>query len=506
MSTHDYQPSRYEVASGRHSPHGLLLSPASQPPNWANYDAQTLASSLPSVHSLPPLSAALAPQGGRGRSLSEAANTRHASCNTRQGPLHDRHRSLAVPPQGARSGLNSSFTTTAGPADIEAPHRRTAIGDRRPVNAPSFSAGVPHLPAPSRHYSPTQAPFYEAGRAMSPMPVAHPGGSAHRQLHAGAGSWSGQRPDAHDRPSSGSNESANSPLYHRQESSVHTTPLHSSSHTPSPRLYGRPVGRAHHVGQVSPSLQGHRSVSYAGTTGRLRPSRSSSSLKGTQSSEETVTEDKSAGRYECEYCSKRFNRPSSLKVQSSTSLYSLDTERVPQIHVNKHTGAQRGCFSLYGPSRAVVDCNLVSSSQHFNVPFQTAVVASVSCQTCVAMHESIQMPWSIRRRKEKVPTRPVPRAPIPTLPVKRRHFRVAQDGELVSSAGTRPVVGVPVLSLGRALRMILIWKWPRKKGRRLQHSHLPSPVDPHIVSRSRTFHPMVRLLFPIWDLSIRLYL
>ena len=322
MSTHDYQPSRYEVASGGHSPHSLLLSPASQPPNWANHDAQTLASSLPSVHSLPPLSAALAPPGGRGRSLSEAANTRHISYNNRRGQLHDRHPSLAVLPQGARSGLIPSFTTTAGSADTGSPLRRLAIGDRRPVNPPSFSAGVSHLPAPSRHYSPTGAPLYEPGRATSPMPV---GGSAHRQLHAGAGSRSGQRPDAHDRPSSRSNESANSPLYHRQESLVHTTPLYASSHTPSPRLYGRPVGRAHHVGQGTPSssLQGHHSVSYAGTTGRLRPSRSSSSLKGTQSSEETVTEDKSAGRYECEYCSKRFNRPSSLKVQSPSSLYTV---------------------------------------------------------------------------------------------------------------------------------------------------------------------------------------
>lgn len=323
MSTHDYQPSRYEVASGGHSPHSLRLSPASQPPNWANHDAQTLASSLPSVHSLPPLSSALAPPGGRGRSLSEAANTHHASYSNRRGQLHDRHSSLAVPPQGVRSSLSSSFATTAGAADTEAPHHRIAIGDRRPVNAPSFSAGVSHLPAPPGHYSPKQAPFYEPGRAMSPMPVAHPGGLAYRQLHTGAGSRSGLRPDAHHRQSSRSNESANSPLYHQQEALVHGPPLHSASHTPSPRLYGRPVGRAHHVGQgsPSPSLQGHHSVSYAGTTGRLRPSRSSSSLKGTQSSEETATEDKSAGRYECDYCSKRFNRPSSLKVQSYSFLY-----------------------------------------------------------------------------------------------------------------------------------------------------------------------------------------
>lgn len=316
MSTRDYQPSRYEVASGGHSPHSLLLSPASQPPNWVNWDAQALASSLPSVHSLPPLSAAFAPPGGRGRSLSEAANTRHTSYTNRRGQLYDRHPALAVPSQGARSGLISSFATTAAPADSEAPHRRTAIGDRGPVNAPSFTAGVPYLPGPSRRCSPTQAPSYESGRAMSPMPVTHPGGSANRQPQTGARVWHGQRLDAHDRPSSQSNESANSPLYHRQESLVHAGSLHSSSRVSSPRLYGRPVGRSHHVGQgtPSPSLQGHRSVSYAGTTGRLHPSRSSSSLKGTQSSEETVTEDKSAGRYECEYCSKRFNRPSSLKV------------------------------------------------------------------------------------------------------------------------------------------------------------------------------------------------
>ena len=330
MSTRDYQPSRYEVTSGGHSPHSLLLSPASQPSNWAHHDAQALASSLPSVYSLPPLSAAIAPPGGRGRSLSEAANTRHASYINRRGQLHDRHSSLAMPSQGARSGVASLFATTAGPADTEPPHRRTAIGDRGPVNAPSFGAGTPHLPALSRQYSPTQAPFYEAGRAMSPMPVTDPSEPANRQLHAGARSWSGQRPDGHDRPSSRSNESANSALYHRQESIVHTTSFHSSSHTPSPRLYGRPVGRAHHSGQgtPSPSLQGHLSVSYAGTTGRLHPSRSPSSLQGTQSSEDTATEDKSAGRYECEYCSKRFNRPSSLKVWSSSFLHTEDTEHI----------------------------------------------------------------------------------------------------------------------------------------------------------------------------------
>jgi len=163
---------------------------------------------------------------------------------------------------------------------------------------------------------------------MSPMPVAHPGGSANRHLQAGAESWSGQRSDGHDRPFGRPKESANSP-YYRQESLMHATPHQSLSYPSSPRLYGLPVGRAHHGAQEtpSPSLQGHHPVTYAGTTGttgRLHPSRSSSSLRGTQSSEETVTEDKSAGRYECEYCSKRFNRPSSLKVQSPSFLYAED--------------------------------------------------------------------------------------------------------------------------------------------------------------------------------------
>jgi hypothetical protein len=315
ISTRDHQPSRYEVTSGAHSPHSRHLSPAFQASNCSNCDAQTLASSLPSVVSLPPLSGALALPGGRGRSLSEAANTRH-TYNNRRGQLYDRHQSLAVPSQRARSGLVSSVVTTACPADTEAPRRRTAIGDRGPVNAPSLNAGISHLPTMSRHDSPTQALSYEPGRAMSPMPVTHPSGPANRQRQAGAGPSHGQRPDAYDRPSSRSNEPANAPLYYRQESLVQATPLRSSTHMFSPPLYGRPVGRAHHVahGTPSPSLQGHRPVSYAGTTGRLNPSRSSSSLKGTQSSEEAVTADKSAGRYECEYCSKRFNRPSSLKV------------------------------------------------------------------------------------------------------------------------------------------------------------------------------------------------
>jgi hypothetical protein len=96
MSTRDYQPSRYEVASGGHS----SLSPAYQPPGWAPYDARTLASSLPSVNSLPPISAALAHPGGRGRSLSEVANTRHTSQNDRRGQQYDRHLSLTVLSQG----------------------------------------------------------------------------------------------------------------------------------------------------------------------------------------------------------------------------------------------------------------------------------------------------------------------------------------------------------------------------------------------------------------------
>lgn len=314
-STRDYQPLRHEVASGGYS----SLSPAYQPPGWAPYDAQTLDGSLPSVHSLPPISAALPHPGGRGRSLSEVANTRHSSQNDHRGRLHDRHPSLTVLSQGVQSSLVSLSATTAGPADTEAPRRRTALGDRGPVHAPSYNPGTTHLPASSRHYSPTHAPFYEPGRAMSPMPVAHPGTPATRHLQAGAGSWYGHRPDAHDRSSSRSNESTNSPLHHRQESLMRATPHQSLSSPSSPRLYGRPVGRAHQAPQwtSSPSLQGHLPVSHAGTTGttrRLHPSSSSSSLKGTQSSEETVTEDKSAGRYECEYCSKRFNRPSSLKV------------------------------------------------------------------------------------------------------------------------------------------------------------------------------------------------
>ena len=323
ISTRDYQPSRHEVASGGYS----SVSPAYRP---LSYDTQTLASSLPSVQSLPPISAALAHSGGRGRSLSEVANPRHTPQNDHRGHLHDRHPSLTVRSQGAQSGLVSMSATTAGPADTEAPHRRrTAIGDRGPVHVPSFNPGTPHLPASSRHYSPTHAPFYEPGRAMSPMPVTHPGTSANRHLQAGAGSWYRHRPDAHDRPSSQSNEPNNAPLHHRQESLMRTTAHQSSSSPSSPRLYGRPVGRAHYAPQwtSSPSLQGHPQVSHAGTTGttrRLHPSKSSSSLKGTQSSEETATEDKSAGRYECEYCSKRFNRPSSLKVYPTPFLYTED--------------------------------------------------------------------------------------------------------------------------------------------------------------------------------------
>lgn len=142
--------------------------------------------------------------------------------------------------------------------------------------------------------------------------------------------------------------------------------------------------------------------------------------------------------------------------------YIQKTERTfPQIHVNKHTGAQRGYFSLslHGHSRIVVDLivTLYPLLQHFNVPFQIAVVGSVSCQTCVAMHGSIQMPWSIRRPRENV-LRPVLRAPIPTPPVKICHLHVAQDGEPGSHAhgGAYPVVAVPVLALDRALRMISI--------------------------------------------------
>src|SRR5258706_6239202 len=55
---------------------------------------------------------------------------------------------------------------------------------------------------------------------------------------------------------------------------------------------------------------------------------------------------------------------------SRLPFYIQTTEnRFPQIHVNKHTGAQRGCISLYGHSRVVVDCNLVSSSPAFQCPF-----------------------------------------------------------------------------------------------------------------------------------------
>ena len=172
--------------------------------------------------------------------------------------------------------------------------------------------------------------------------------------------------------------------------------------------------------------------------------------------------------------------------------------RFPQIHVNKHTGAQRGCISLYGHFRESLIVTLYLLLQRFNVPFQIVVVASVSCQTCVAMHGSIQMPWSIRRLKENVPTKPVLRAPALTPPVKICHLHVAQDGEPGSYVGAFPVVAVPVLSLDQALRLILIWKCP-KRGSHLLHSHLPTPVDPHIIRRSHTFS---RLLFPMWDLSI----
>src|SRR5258706_13958683 len=89
-STRDYQPLRHEVASGGYS----SLSPAYQPPGWAPYDAQTLASSLPSVNSLPPISAALAHPGGRGRSLSEVATPHNSSKNDTRVRLHDRNPTL----------------------------------------------------------------------------------------------------------------------------------------------------------------------------------------------------------------------------------------------------------------------------------------------------------------------------------------------------------------------------------------------------------------------------
>jgi len=134
--------------------------------------------------------------------------------------------------------------------------------------------------------------------------------------------------------------------------------------------------------------------------------------------------------------------------------------------------------------------------QHFNVPSQIAVVASVSCQTCVATHESIQMPWSIHRLKEKVPNRPVLRAPIPTPPVKIWHPRVVQEGEPDSHGGAYPVVGVPALPLDRALRTILMWKWPKKT----ETSSAFSPSDP---ARSAHSHLLVLLPFSMWDLSTR---
>ena len=306
------------------------------------------------------------------------------------------------------------------------------------------------------------------------MPVTDLSERANRRLHTGARSWSGQRPDGHDPPSSRSNESANSALYYQQESFVHTTYFHYSSYTPSPRLYGRPVDRAHHLGQGIP--QDH---SYAGTTGRLHPSRSPSSLQGTQSEGETVTEAKSAGRYECEYCSKRFKRPSDLKVWSSSIIHTEGTEHIsPESRKHTYRGATWVPQSLRALPSSRLIITLCLLLQLFSVLFQTAVVASVSCQTCVTMHESIQMPWSIHRRKEKGHTKPVLQALIPTPSDRRRHFRLAQDGEPVAHAGAYPVVGVPVHSLGRDLRLILIWKWPKKRGRHLQPSHVPTPVDP----------------------------
>ncbi|CCA68950.1 hypothetical protein PIIN_02810 [Serendipita indica DSM 11827] len=71
------------------------------------------------------------------------------------------------------------------------------------------------------------------------------------------------------------------------------------------------------------------------------------------------------GKYECEYCSKRFNRPSSLR-----------------IHINTHTGAKRE----HHPPRAGLrpHANVIrfplsaQISQRFNVPFSTVDVALVS--------------------------------------------------------------------------------------------------------------------------------
>jgi hypothetical protein len=72
------------------------------------------------------------------------------------------------------------------------------------------------------------------------------------------------------------------------------------------------------------------------------------------------------GKYECEYCSKRFNRPSSLRVSSAiTPIWTCHSFQSAQIHINTHTGAKRLYFRL-SPAECTADMNTSSVPMSFS--------------------------------------------------------------------------------------------------------------------------------------------
>lgn len=90
----------------------------------------------------------------------------------------------------------------------------------------------------------------------------------------------------------------------------------------------------------------------------------------------------SLSKYECSYCGKGFNRPSSLKVGSCFHASQTSAHFALKTHLNTHTGAKRE-FLLYLVFFMVADISLQLSSV-----LMRAVAALLAFnRTCVDMHE-----------------------------------------------------------------------------------------------------------------------
>lgn len=264
---------------------------------------------------LPPISTAIPGfiPANRGRAVSDTeAFTRGGLASSSSGPRE------SAPPLPIHPSLQHQHQHREDPISIDnREHHRGHVG-RSPVSATtrrSQAHSISQSSSAHDHSDDPSAPSHAWTTATSRSSIEYASSSQHEYA---------------PHPYSSASIAA------RQNAGLPPLPTSSSAPTASNAFTSASEGGSTHA---SPSRAERERVPPSAfplygvySSGSSRP-RSGNSSEGDESKG-------GFGKYECEYCSKRFNRPSSLRVrQISFICFSLLIRS--QIHINTHTGAKR---------------------------------------------------------------------------------------------------------------------------------------------------------------------